>query len=64
MMETDIGMSFIIIISALSVIAASGIKKRTFLKLSGYCIDWFVTCCGFIYFNWETIMTASVKGEL
>ena len=35
MMETDIGTSFIIIMSALSVIAASGIKKRTFLKLSG-----------------------------
>ena len=35
MLETDIGGSFIIIITALSVLAASGIKKRTFLKISG-----------------------------
>ena len=40
MMETDIGTSFIIIMAALSVMAASGIKSHTFLKLSGIVSHW------------------------
>ena len=64
MMETDIGMSFIIIISALSVIAASGIKKRTFLKMSGIVTIGMSLVAVILYLNWSTIMTGSRKGRI
>jgi len=64
MMETDIGTTFIIIMTAFSVMAASGIKKRTFLKMSSLIIFGLVCAAPIIYLNWETIMTGSRKGRL
>ncbi len=40
MMETDIGASFIIIMSALSVLAASGIKKTNIYENEWYYFGW------------------------
>ena len=53
MMETDIGTSFIIIMAALSVMAASGIKIRTFLKLSGIVSLGMIPIAIFVYFAWD-----------
>lgn len=64
MMETDIGTSLIIIMAAFSVLAASGIKKETFLKLSAYISLGLFLVATIFYFNWNTIMTASRKGRL
>ncbi len=64
MMETDIGTSFIIVIGALSVLAASGIKKRTFFKISGI-ISLGLFLAGLIlYFQWDNIMNDSRTGRL
>lgn len=64
MLETDIGTSFIIIISALSVLAASGIKRNTFWKLSGFITIGLLFASLILYFKWETIMTESRTGRL
>ena len=64
MMETDIGMTFIVIVSALSVLAASGIKKRTFFKMGGIISIGMTLAATMIYFNWDTIMTPSRKGRI
>lgn len=63
MMETDIGTSFIIIVAALSVMAASGIKTNTFMKMSGLIGACLLLAAPFLYFNWDTIMTSSRKGR-
>ena len=64
MLETDIGGSFIIIITALSVLAASGIKKRTFLKISGLISVGLIFAALILYFQWESIMTDGRKGRI
>ncbi len=64
MLETDIGTTFIIIVSAFSVLAASGIKKQTFWKLSGIISIGLLFASLVLYFKWETIMTDSRKGRL
>ncbi len=64
MFETDIGTSLIIVVSAFSVIAASGIKKRTFLKISGI----IAICMSFLsillFFGWDRIMTENRQGRI
>lgn len=64
MLETDIGTSFIIIVIALSVMAASGIKKRTFLKLGGIIAAGLSLVAFVVYLNWEDIMTGGRLGRL
>lgn len=64
MLETDIGTSFIIIVSAFSVLAASGIKRNTFWKLSGFITVGLLFASLLLYFKWETIMTESRTGRL
>ncbi|WP_318616021.1 FtsW/RodA/SpoVE family cell cycle protein [Sporosarcina sp. YIM B06819] len=64
MMETDIGASLIIIAAALSVLAASGIKIRTFLKMIGIVSVALIPVAIGLYFAWDSIMTASRKGRL
>lgn len=64
MMETDIGTSFIIIMGAFSVIAASGIKLKTFTKLSGIVILAMIPVITVFYFAWDTIMTDGRKGRI
>lgn len=64
MLETDIGTSLIIIVSAFSVLAASGIKKQTFWKLSGIIAIGLFLASLVLYFKWETIMTPSRQGRL
>ncbi|QUW21760.1 FtsW/RodA/SpoVE family cell cycle protein [Sporosarcina sp. Marseille-Q4063] len=63
LMETDIGTSLIIIIVALSVMAASGIKAKTFLKLSALISGILLLIAPIVYLNWENIMTTSRKGR-
>lgn len=63
MLETDIGTSLIIVLTALSVMAASGIKMRTFLKMSGLIGICMLCAAPFLYLNWDTIMTTSRKGR-
>ena len=64
MLETDIGTSFIIVISAFSVLAASGIKRNTFWKLSGFITIGLLLASLLLYFKWESIMTESRTGRL
>lgn len=64
LMETDIGTSFIIIMAALSVMAASGIKIRTFIKMIGFISIALIPIAIFLYSQWDTIMTAGRKGRL
>lgn len=64
MFETDIGTSFIIVVSAFSVLAASGISRNTFLKLSGFITTGLLFLSLILYLNWETIMTGSRRGRL
>ncbi|MHA6258579.1 FtsW/RodA/SpoVE family cell cycle protein [Sporosarcina sp. CAU 1771] len=64
MLETDIGTSFILIVIALSVMAASGIKKRTFLKLGGIIATGLSLVAFVVYLNWETVMTPGRLGRL
>lgn len=64
MLETDIGTTFIIIVSALSVLAASGIKKQTFWKLSGIISLGLLFAALVLFFRWESIMTPSRQGRL
>ncbi len=64
MLETDIGTSLIIIVGALSVLVASGIKKRTFLKMSGFITLALCFVSIVLYFAWDKIMNASRLGRL
>ncbi|WP_342512726.1 FtsW/RodA/SpoVE family cell cycle protein [Sporosarcina sp. FSL K6-1522] len=64
MMETDIGTSFIIVVGALSVLAASGIKRGTFLKLCGYIFACLALVAVVLYFGWDTIMTDGRQGRI
>lgn len=64
MLETDIGTAFIIIVAALSVLAASGINRQTFWKLSGIISLGLMVGAAFLYFRWESIMTQSRMGRL
>lgn len=64
MLETDIGTSFIIIVIALSVMAASGIKKQTFLKLGGIIAAGLSLVAFVIYLKWEDVMTPGRLGRL
>ena len=64
LMETDIGTSLIIMIVAFSVMAASGIKAKTFLKISMLISGILLFIAPIIYFNWENIMTPSRLGRL
>lgn len=64
MMETDIGTSFIIVVGAISVLAASGIQKKTFMKLSGYIVLCLLLIGVILYFGWDSIMTEGRKGRL
>lgn len=64
MMETDIGNAVIIIVVALSVMAASGIKTKTFLKLSALISGLLFFVATYLYFNWDTVMTGSRQGRL
>lgn len=64
MMETDIGTSLIIILTAFSVIAASGIKFKTFSKLSGIVMLAMIPVIIILYFAWDTIMTDGRKGRI
>ncbi|MFJ7933012.1 FtsW/RodA/SpoVE family cell cycle protein [Sporosarcina sp. NPDC096371] len=64
MTETDIGASIIIIAAALSVLAASGIKKQTFIKMIGIVSIALVPVVIGMYFAWDFIMTDSRKGRL
>jgi cell division protein FtsW len=64
MLETDIGTSFILVMTAFSVIAASGIKKRTFLKISGIISVGILLASLALYFLWDDIMTGSRMGRL
>ncbi|MBE1553597.1 FtsW/RodA/SpoVE family cell cycle protein [Sporosarcina limicola] len=64
MLETDIGTSFIIVMAALSVLAASGIKKRTFLKMSGVVTVALIPVVIILYFAWDTVMTPGRQGRL
>lgn len=64
MLETDIGTAFIIVMAAFSVLAASGIKTRTFWKMTGIISIGLLFAALLFYFKWETIMTDSRKGRL
>lgn len=64
MLETDIGTSFIIIMGAFSVIAASGIRLKTFGKLGGIFMLCLIPISAVIYFGWNTIMTDGRKGRI
>ncbi|MBD7983402.1 FtsW/RodA/SpoVE family cell cycle protein [Sporosarcina sp. Sa2YVA2] len=64
MMETDIGTSFIIITTSLAVIAASGIKFKTFIKLSGIVSIAILAAVTILYIGWDTIMTGSRQGRI
>lgn len=64
MMETDIGTSLIIIIIAFSVMAASGIKAKTYLKLSGLISIPLLLLATYLFYNWKDIMTDSRRGRL
>lgn len=64
MMETDIGTSFIIIMTAIAVIAASGIKVKTFSKISGVLMLFMIPVAVVLYFARDFIFTASRKGRI
>ncbi|MEK5039692.1 FtsW/RodA/SpoVE family cell cycle protein [Sporosarcina sp. FSL K6-3457] len=64
MLETDIGASLIIVMVALSVLLASGIKKRTFFKLSGIISIGMLFAGLILYFKWKDIMTPGRLGRI
>ena len=64
MLETDIGTSLIIIMAAISVIAASGIKLKTFTKLSGILLLAMIPIATVLYLPGTTIMTDGRKGRI
>lgn len=64
MMETDIGTSFIIIATSLAVIAASGIRFKTFFKLSGILSLAVLAAIAILYIGWDSIMTDGRQGRI
>lgn len=64
MNETDIGATIILIMTAVCVMAASGIRFKTFLKLSGIVSVLLAIGGVFLYFAWEEIMTGGRIGRL
>lgn len=64
MLETDIGTSLIIIVGAFSVIAASGINRQSFLKLSGIIAIGLSLLTIILYFGWDKIMTPNRQGRI
>lgn len=64
MLETDIGTSLIIVVGAFSVIAASGINRNTFFKLSGIIVGGLSIVALFLYFSWDSIMNGARKGRI
>ncbi|MDW0115858.1 FtsW/RodA/SpoVE family cell cycle protein [Sporosarcina thermotolerans] len=64
MFETDIGTSFIIIMGAFSVIAASGLRLKTFGKLGGIIMVGMIIGSASLYFIWDTVMNDSRKGRI
>lgn len=64
MLETDIGASLIIVVVALSVLLASGIKKRTFFKLSGIISIGMLFAGLILFFKWKDIMTPGRMGRI
>lgn len=64
MTETDIGTSLIIVVGAFSVIAASGIKRKTFVKISGIIMLGMSLLSIFLYFSWSRIMTENRLGRI
>lgn len=64
LMETDIGTSMIIFFTAISVMAASGIKFRTFAKMSGVLLAIIAVVSPFIYIFRDKILTERRLGRL
>src|SRR5699024_664531 len=65
MSETDMGTSFIIVVGALSVIAASGINhKGAFKLLSIVTVSAVAVGSIVLFFLWDTVMTGSRKGRI
>lgn len=65
MSETDMGTSLIIVIGALSVIAASGINHKGALKLlSIVAVSAIAVGSIVLYFLWDSIITGSRKGRI
>ncbi|MFC4409344.1 FtsW/RodA/SpoVE family cell cycle protein [Chungangia koreensis] len=64
MLETDIGTSIIIFFTAISVMAASGIKFRTFAKMSGVLFAIMAAISPFLYLFHDKILTERRLGRL
>lgn len=64
MLETDIGTSMIIFFTAISVMAASGIKFRTFAKMSGVLLALMAVIAPFIYLFRDKLLTPRRLGRL
>ena len=64
MLETDIGTSLIIMMTAIAVIAASGIKVKTFTKLSGILLLFMIPIVTILYFARDYVFTDSRKGRI
>lgn len=64
MLETDIGSTGILAITAISVIIASGISKKTFFKLSMIFGGLLALGAVVIALRWESIMTGSRQGRI
>ncbi|MBB4824063.1 cell division protein FtsW [Sporosarcina luteola] len=64
MTETDIGTSFIILLTAVTVLASSGIKIKTFGKLCGYIGLAMIPMFIILFFAWDSIVTDSRKGRI
>ncbi len=64
MFETDVGATFIIIMTAICVMAASGISLKTFGKLSGFVAAMLVVVGIVLYFAWDSVMTGGRIGRL
>lgn len=64
MLETDIGTSLIIIVGAFSVIAASGINRKSFMKLSGIIAIGMSLLTIILFFSWSSIMTPNRQGRI
>lgn len=64
MLETDIGTSLIIIVGAFSVIAASGINRKSFMKLSGIIAIGMSFLAIILFFTWDKIMTQNRQGRI
>ena len=63
MMETDLGATFIIIMTAICVMAASGINLKTFGKLSLFVTGILALVAVILYFSWDSVMTDGRLGR-